>query len=151
MTETNPNKIARIAGLLYTMMIPLGLFGIMYVPSFLIVPGDAATTANNILASVSLFRLSIVTALIVQIGHVFVVLLLYKLLRPVNENLAVLMVLFLLISVPVTMLNELNHFVVLLSLNGAESLSAFTTEQLQAIVPLFLDLHQYGIFIAGIF
>jgi len=123
----------------------------MYVPSILIVPGDAATTANNIMASESLFRLSIVSALILQIVNLLLVLVLYKLLKPVNKNHAVLMVIFFLVSVPITMLNELNQFAALLLLSGADYLTVFTTDQLQALVPLFLDLHEYGITIAGIF
>ena len=51
----NPNKTARLAGFLYLTMVPLGFFG-MYGHSNLIVPGDAATTVNNIMASGSLFR-----------------------------------------------------------------------------------------------
>jgi len=144
-------KTARIAGFLYLIMFPLGIFGIMYVPSILIVPGDAATTANNIMASESLFRLSIVSALILQIVNLLLVLVLYKLLKPVNKNHAVLMVIFFLVSVPITMLNELNQFAALLLLSGADYLTVFTTDQLQALVPLFLDLHEYGITIAGIF
>jgi hypothetical protein len=149
--KMNPNKTARIAGFLYLILFPLGLFGIMYVPSILIVPGDAATTANNIMASESLFRLSIVSALIIQIVNILLVLVLYKLLKPVNKNHAVLMVIFFLVSVPITMLNELNQFAALLLLSGADYLTVFTTDQLQALVPLFLDLHEYGITIAGIF
>jgi hypothetical protein len=80
----------------------------MYVPSAFIVPGDAATTANNIMASESLFRLGIVSALILQILGILVVLVLYKLLKPVNKNHALLMVIFILAAVPIAMLNELN-------------------------------------------
>ena len=47
----NPNKTARVAGCLYLMLFPLGIFGIIYVPSSLIVLGDAATTASNIMAN----------------------------------------------------------------------------------------------------
>jgi hypothetical protein len=148
--KMNPNKTARIAGFLYLILLPLGIFGIMYVPS-LIVPGDAAATANNIMASESLFRLSIVSALILQTVNILVVLLLYKLLKVVNKNHAVLMVIFFLVSVPITMLNELNQFAALLLSSGADYLTAFTADQLQALVPLFLDLHEHGIFIAGIF
>ena len=144
-------KTARVAGILYLMMIPLGIFGIMYVPSTLIVPGDAATTANNIMASESLFRLSIVSALILQIVQIFLVLALYKLLKPVNKKHAVLMVIFALAAVPIAMLNELNHFAALLLLSGADYLAVFTADQLQALVPLFLDLHGHGIFIAQVF
>jgi len=89
------NKTARIAGFLYLLLAPLGFFGGMYIPS-LIVSGDAAATVNNILAHVWLFRLSIMSALTVPIVNIFLVLLLYKLLKPVNKNHAVLMVVFIL-------------------------------------------------------
>ena len=145
------NKTARIAGILYLIMIPFAVFGIMYVPSALVMPGDGAATTNNILASAAQFRLSIVSALIVQIGHIFLVLFLYKLLKTVNKNHAILMVIFLLVSVPITMFNELNKFAVLLLSSGAYSLTGFTTSQQQALVFLFLDLHGYGILIASLF
>ena len=119
-------------------------------PSVLIVPGDAATTANNVLASESLFRLGVVSALITQTVQILLVLALYKLLKPVNRNLALLMVIFILLGVPIAMLNELNHFVVLL-LSGADYLTVFTADQLQALVPLLLDLHEHGTMIAHIF
>ncbi|MBI9097214.1 MAG: DUF4386 domain-containing protein [Spirochaetaceae bacterium] len=146
-----PDRIARTAGLLYTLMIPLGIFGIMYVPATLVVAGDAAATAVNIVLNTGLFRLSIVAALLVQISHIFIVLLLYKLLISVNRNHAVLMVIFLLISVPLTMINELNNFAVLLLAGGADSLNAFTSGQVQALTSILLDLHEFGILIAGIF
>ena len=144
------NRTARFAGFLYLIMIPLGLFGIMWVSS-LIVPGDAAITANNIMASESLFRLSIMSALILQTGHILLVLVLYKLLKAVNKNHALLMVIFMLVAVPIAMLNELNRLAVLLLLSGADYLTVFTADQLQALVPLFLGLHEHGINIAGIF
>ena len=64
---------------------------------------------------------------------------------------AMLMVIFLLLGVPIAMLNELNQFAVLLLLHGADALAGFTTIQLRALMPIFLDLHQLGISIAGIF
>jgi Domain of unknown function (DUF4386) len=141
---------ARVAGLLYLLVALFGAFGLVYVPSVLIVPGDGATTANNILASESLFRLGIVSALITQTVQILLVLTLYKLLKPVNRNHALLMVIFILLGVPIAMLNELNHIVVLL-LSDANYLTVFTSDQLQALVPLFLDLHEHGIMIAHIF
>ncbi len=149
--KMNPNKTARIAGFLYLILLPLGIFGIMYVPSILLVPGDAAATANNIMASESLFRFGIVSALIVQVIHIFLVLFLYKLLKPVNKNQALLMVIFVLVSVPIAMLNLLNQFAALLLLSGADYLAVFTADHLQALVSLFLDLRLYGLVIAWIF
>ncbi len=152
-TEMDPNKIARITGLLYgPLMLLLAPLGIAYVPTVLVVAGDAVATTKNIMANIGLFRLSIVTALIVQVTHIFIVLLLYKLLKPVNKNFALLMVIFMLVGIPITMLNELNHFAVLLLSSGADYLKVFTADQLQALVLMFHDLHEYVInSIASIF
>ncbi len=144
------NKIARAAGFLYLLLAPLGFFGGMYIPS-LTVPGDTLTTANNIIASSSLFRLSIMCALATPIVTILAALLLYKLLKSVNNNHAVLMVVFALAAAPIAMLNELNHFAVLLLLNGADSLKVFSADQLYSHVMFFLNLHHYGLFITQIF
>lgn len=146
----NPNKTARIAGLLYVIPWFLSLFAFFLLDS-LIVPGDAATTANNIMASESQFRLSVVSDLIVQPVFVVLVLALYKLLKPVNQNQAALMVILFLVSVPIAMLNMLNQFATLRLLSGANYLTAFTANQVQALVPFFRDLHEVGIMIAYIF
>ncbi len=148
--NTSINKRARVAGLLYLTLVPLGFFG-MYASSSLVVPGDATATARNILASESLFRLGIASALLVQIINIFVALALYRLLRPVNKDMALLMVIFILLGAPIAMLNELNPLAVLALLHGANSLTGFTAGQLQALVPLMLSMHQLGISVAGIF
>jgi hypothetical protein len=144
------NKTARIAGFLYLLLLPLGIFGLL-IPTTLIVPGDAATTANNLMASEALFRLSIVSALLTQVVNIFVVMALYRLLKPVDKNHAAFMVVFSLLGVPIAMLSELNKFAALLLSSGADYLTAFTADQVQALVPFFLDLHEHGISIAGIF
>jgi hypothetical protein len=150
MSITEINKTARIAGVLYLAMIPFALFGVMW-PSTLYVSGNAATTASNIMASKSLFTLSILSALLIQLGHIWLVLVLYKLLKAVNKNHALLMVILFLISVPIAMLSELNRFAALLLLSDAEYLTVFTTGQLQTLMMFFLDLREQGVFIATIF
>ena len=126
--KINPNKTARVAGCLYLMLFPLGIFGIIYVPSSLIVLGDAATTASNIMANELLYRLSIVTALTLQIVNIFLALALYKLLNPVDKNNAVLMVILVLVAAPIAMLNELYHVAVLLVLSGSYFLTTFSLD-----------------------
>lgn len=143
-------KTARIAGFLYLLLVPLGFFGTMYIPS-ITVPGNAVATVNNIMAHTLLFRLSILSALITPIVTVLVALFLYKLLKPVNKNQAVLMVVFALAAAPIAMLNELNHFAVLLLLNGTEYLKVFSVDQLYSQVMFFLDLSHYGASITAIF
>ena len=136
--ETSPLVVARVAGFLYFLVIPLGIFGSLYVPSRLIVSGDAAATANHIMASESLFRLGIVSDLLASMVMLLVVLVLYQLLKPVSKTMALVMVIFLLPGVPLAMLNAVNQFAVLQLLSGADYLTVFNTEQLQALVYLFL-------------
>lgn len=145
--EINPNRIARVAGILYLIIFCLGIFAELFVRQSLIVPGDAATTVNNIMVSESLFRISLVSDLI---RHTFLILLplvLYQLLKPVGKNIALLMVIFALAGVPIALLNMLNHFAALLLLSGADYLTAFEADQLHAQVMFFLDLYEYGAFI----
>jgi len=145
------NKTARIAGTLYLLLLPLGILGLILVQSTLIVTGDAATTASNILASESLFRISIVAALMIQIVNIFVALALYQVLKPVNKNIAALMVIFIFLGAPIAMLSEASRFAVLPILHNTDFLAVFTPDQLQALAYLFLDLHEYGIRVASIF
>lgn len=151
MKVRSANRAARTAGLLYLSLVPLAVFGFPYGPSGIFVPGDAAATANNVIAYGSQLRLSIVVNLLGAVVNTLVVLALYRLLKPAGRNMASLMVVFLLLSVPIGMLNELNHVAVLVLLGGAGYLAPFTPSQLQALVPLFHDLHRYGLGIAGVF
>jgi Domain of unknown function (DUF4386) len=143
-------RTARIAGLLYLILSALSAFGLVYVPSVLIEPGDAATTVSNIVENEWLFRLGIVSNLLAFTVNIFVVVFLYKLLKPVNEGMASLMVILILIGLAIAMLNELNQVAVLL-LSSADYLTAFTADQLQALVPLFLDLYEHGFLISHMF
>ena len=151
MTTKEINKTARIAGFLYLILMVCGIFSYMFVNSRLIVPGDTATTINNIMASESLYVSGIVSWLISQTVFILLVYVLYKLLKPVNKNHAFLMVMFVLVAVPISFINELNKFAALLLLRGADYLTAFTADQLQALAPLFLDLHEHGLSIASVF
>ena len=149
--ETSPLFTARLAGFLYLMVVPLGIFGSLYVPSKLIVPGDTAATAKNLMASESLFRLGIVSDLLAPLVLIFVVLFLYRLLKPVNKTMASLMVIFLLLGVPIALMSKVFQFTALQLLGGADYLDTFSIEQLQALAFLFLRLHDRGGTIAAVF
>ena len=140
-------KTARFAGLLYLALAALSAWSLVYVPSMIIVPGDAAATANNIVASESLFRLAVVSNLAVFTVNVFVAVLLYKLLEPVSKSIASLMVILIMVGLAIGMLNEVNQFAALLAL-GADNLTA---TQSQALASLFLDIYEHGFNIAHIF
>jgi hypothetical protein len=149
--EISQCKTAQFAGLLYLVMAVCSGFGLMYVNKQLYVPGDAVATISNIQAHEWLFRLGIFSNLAGQIIFLFLVYVLYKLFRSVDEDQARLMVILVVVSVPITCLNILNQLAAILFISGAGYLSAFSSAQLQVLAMLFLDMYQYGILIAGIF
>jgi hypothetical protein len=132
------------------MSIP-GFFAMVYVPSKLIVHGNAAATANNIAVSETLFRLGIVAQLIGQAGFIFVALALYDLLKGVNRRYASLMVTLVVVAIPIAFLNELNSIAALVLVRGADFLSIFEKPQRDALAMLFLNLHFHGLVIDEIF
>ncbi|MBU1341806.1 MAG: DUF4386 domain-containing protein [Proteobacteria bacterium] len=144
-------KTARAAGFLYLLMIIFSVFSLVFIPSAFIVSGDVAKTVNNITNAESLFRLGIVGGLINQVIFVLLVLFLYRLFKPVNEKQALLMLIFVLIGVPIAMLNELNYSAVLLLSSSTDNITVLTADQSQSLINLFLDLHEHGIIIAEIF
>ena len=144
-------KTARIAGLLYLVNGVTGFFSIIYVPSRLIVSGNAAATANNILASERLFRFGVVSELICAAEFVFLLWVLYRLLGAVNKTHASLMVILGLLQIPIMFVNVLNEIAALALLRGADSLSVFDQPQRQALAMQFLNLHEEGFGVAGIF
>jgi hypothetical protein len=135
-------KTARTAGFLYFLLIPLGVFGMLYVPETLTVEGDTAATVRNIADNTMLFRAGIVSALVTQVVQIAVVLALYRVLEAAGREAAWLMVVFILCGVPIAMLNELNQVAILHVVgDGGDT----------ALIGLFLALRQTGIFIAQIF
>lgn len=144
-------KIARIAGVLYLIVVLSGIFHLMYVPSKLIESDNPSVTISNIIASETLFRLGILGGLICYTSFLLLPLVLYKLLGPVNKTLAVLMVTLAVVSVPISFVNMLNKFAVLTLLSKAKYLSVFEADKLQAQVLLFLDYYRNGNQIASIF
>ena len=149
--ERTPNFYARVAGLLYLLLITFNAFDVVYVLYRIIVPGDAATTASNIMASGSLFRMGLVSHIFGILCLLLVTLPLYSLFKPVNKDLAALMALFVLISVPILVINMFNHIIALPLLSGADYLKVFTADQLYAQVMLSLDLYDIGYHVAQIF
>jgi hypothetical protein len=141
----------RFAGLLYVLMGVPGFFAIVYVPSKLMVDGNAAATASNIAASEGLFRLGIAAQLISQAGFIFVALALYHLFKGVNRRLASLMVTLVVVQIPIAFLNELNYIAALILVRGADFLSLFEKPQREVLAMLFLNLHSQGIVVAEIF
>ncbi|WP_299245354.1 DUF4386 domain-containing protein [uncultured Aquimarina sp.] len=148
---TSNRKTARLAGVVYLILIISGMFSLLYVPLELIVHDDPATTTQNITDGILLFRWSIIAGLICYSTFLVLPLILYKLLAHVDKTQAVLMVAFALISIPVSLYNISHKFDILTLISGAEYLKVFSPEQLQTQVMLLLDSYDNGIMIAQVF
>jgi hypothetical protein len=144
-------RTARIAGLLYLIVVLAGIFSLAYVPSQIDTTGDAAATVRNIVAHESLFRLGIVAGLICYTAFLLLPLALYRLLSPYGTQPAVLMVAFAAVSVPIAFAATLDKFEVLALLSGADYLQAFGAAELQARVMLSLDAYKDGLRVVQIF
>src|SRR5438552_9449623 len=144
-------KAARVAGAVYLSMVVTGPFSLIYVPSKLIVRGNAASTADNILAHETMFRLAILADLVGSVIFICLGIALYILLSGVSKTWAGLMVAFVLVSAAVGFLNTLNNIAALILFRGGEFLSVFDKAQLNALGYLFIRLHSQGISIDEIF
>jgi hypothetical protein len=149
-TRTSVSRTARVAGLLYLLVFPFAFFSLS-VRDRLIVDGDAAATASSIMASEGLFRSGIVAWLVSQTIFIFLLMALFRLLKPVNSQVALHMIVLLLVGIPIALLNELHQFAALLLLSGADYLRAVPADQLHAQAMFHLTLHKDGIYIAQIF
>ena len=142
--ESSPVVLARMTGVLYLVIIALGLFSELVVRGGVVVPGDAAATAENIAASEGLFRVGFTADLVVFLCDVAVAAFLYVLLRPAGRTLSMTAMAFRLTGTAVYGANLLNHFTALRILSGADYLQAFEPAQLRALSLFFLDTHGHG-------
>jgi hypothetical protein len=148
--QGSPQLYARSIGVLYLMVIVAGLFAYGYVPGRL-EGADAAVTANNILAHALLWRTGVVVALMMVVCAVPQLLCEYLLLRPVQRNVALLGVLFNLLSLTIESLSNLGHVAALAIAGGQDSLNRLAPEQLQAWASLAADLHDSGLNVSFLF
>src|SRR6266699_6352676 len=134
--EASPRFQARMAGVIAWITTTAGFAEI--VRGRLVVYGDAAATAHEML-----FRLAL-AGNVIAILYIAYTLLLYNLFRPVNRSLSLLAAFFSLVGWALGALNCLFLLAPLVVLGGAQSLSAFNVEQLQALALMFLKLHAQG-------
>jgi len=151
--DTSQRQAAIVAGCGLLIMTSFAVFAIYFVFGNLKVPGDAAATANNIMASEMLFRTGICSLIIVLICDVVVAWALYVFLKQVNKSLSLLTAWFRLVYAAILGIALLNLVIVLILLSGANYLVVFETDQLHAQVLLFLnafnDVWAVGLIVFG--
>ncbi len=136
---------------MYLLMIPFGIFGILFVQNSIYVEGDIVSTIGNVVANKALFHLSILSSVVVQLLQIALVLLLFKLFKPVSKMAAVLMLAFIVPSISIALLNEASFLAVGSLLDTPSYLVLFGESTLQGMVALLFDMHQAGVMIAQVF
>jgi hypothetical protein len=151
MENLSRNIKARLAGILYLLLVISGFIYLVYIPLELIDMQNAAKTLENIQSSELLFRLGIATAICSSLIFMILPLALYNLLKEVNKTSAIFMVLFALISIPISFVNILNKFSVLTLINKPEYTQKLGQTELQTQVMLLLENYNNGVQLSQIF
>lgn len=139
------DRTARIAGILYLIIIVAGIFAQFFVRSSLVTPGDAAATAAAVTGSESLFRLGIAADIVMIVADIAIALAFFVLLEPVNRALSLLAAFFRLVQATILGFNLLNLFFGLqLLTGGAGPLGAVAEGERQSLALMFFDAHATG-------
>jgi hypothetical protein len=149
--ETSPRLKARITGAFYLLTILTGIFAQGFVSGNLVVDGDAAATAANILAHKSLFQLGFAVYLIEMACQIGITALFYDLLKPAGRSVSLVAAFLGLAGCVIKTFSRVFFITPLFVLGGAHSLSVFSLEQLQALALLFLKVNDRGAAIALVF
>ena len=147
---TNESKTSRLAGALYLIVVVTGFFSLIYVPSQITVSGDPHATVDNIVAHGPLFRVGVSAFLIKQVAFLLLPLALFKLLRPVNQSAALLMVALAVVSVPIALVSLINRLDALDIISGSYS-QTLAPGQLQSQAMLSLNAYDNGLLVTTLF
>src|SRR5260370_17131250 len=134
--QASPRPRARITGVVYLLYFLTAVLGEFFHRG-LVVSGDAAATANHILAHQPLFRLGLATGLIATACYIAVTALFYDLFKPVNRSLSLLTAFFSLVGCAILAFGSLFQLAPLVVLGGSQSLSVFKLDQFRALALMF--------------
>jgi Domain of unknown function (DUF4386) len=149
--EASPRLQARIAGILYLINILGGFFAIGVVPAMIVVHGNPAVTAHNILGHELLYRLGLVVHLIFLPTNIPLAIIFYNLFKVVNRSISRQVVFLLLVGTAIEGVGILIQFAPLFLLQGGHYSSIFNMEQLHALAYLPLELVAMGYNVSSVF
>jgi hypothetical protein len=145
MIDGSQRRAARVIGALYVSLMAVGVFAQLYVPGQILVPGDAAATAGNVVEHETLFRLSIVGDMICFAGDAALAVAYFVLLRPVSRGLAALGAFWRLAQATMLFGFTLTSLVALRLLGGADEVNGLSEAQRESLSWLALDAHAVGL------
>jgi hypothetical protein len=137
--DESQRKAAKVAGFTCLFTMAIVVFANFGIHARLIVAGNAAETARNIMVHERLFRIGIACGLIYCAGLVVLLTALYVILKPVAPGVALLAAFLRLVYALTWVLMTLNLFEALRLLSGADYLEVFEADRLQALARLYLS------------
>lgn len=148
----NPTMYARIAGVMYMIIVAAAIPAHFIAPERFRIAGDVATTAANIAAGQVAFSLGTVGGeLIIVLTEIALIVVMYKLLAPVNQTLSVIAAAFRGAMATIHGLNLLNYYVVFQLLNDENIANVFSSDQINGLVNVFLNAHDIGFTLGIVF
>jgi hypothetical protein len=138
------SKLATITGILYFLVILAGITCEIINQNFIVIPGEINATISNIISNGTIYRFSFVISLVRFIIFILLVLALYKIFRPVNQNLALVMVALALVAIVIGIVILLFQYAAPLLISSSNYSTYFSTEQWQAQICFFLNLQKFG-------
>jgi len=148
---TSNKHMARTAGFVYLLLIITGMYSLMYVPMQLLVRDNPAETLTSITNSLTLYKSGIVIGLLSTLTYLCLALVLYRLLKQVDKQYAIVMVIIVIIAVAFTFAMSLNQITVVSLIEDAQILGSMDTGTLQSQVDFYLNQYSQGVMVAQIF
>ena len=149
--DANNGKTARVAGLLYLIVVLMGMFSLAYVPSQLVLSGDAAGVVASFQRNETLYRFGIMASVLCYTTFLLLPLALYRLLAEYGKIAGALMVGFAVVSVPLSFFNVLHQFEILSLLHAADYMQPFSAAQVNALIMSVLEKYRAGLLFSKIF
>ena len=146
--EINPQVYARVGGVLYLIMIALGIIEEIFIRGRIMAGGNAAATFANLQKMELLWRAGIAIEMLLVIISIALSVVLYVLTRPVHKELALMALLFGSIATAVESAYSIQLVEALFPIGSSAYLTAFTPGQLQAMTALAMKAHVFGFGIA---
>ena len=148
--EASPQPYARTGGVLYLVIIALGIFGQMFVRDKIYVAGNPSATAANLISMESLWRMGIAAECVSLACVVALAMIYYYLLRPVSKELNLLATFFRMVSIAVEAAITVYLVSALLPVVNAKT-KALNADQLGDLASLAIRTHSAGYALALFF
>lgn len=148
--STSLIRVARLAGILYLVQMATAMIAEIAIFAPLRVRGDVAKSMTNISENETLFRAGIATMLFTSLIVVVLIWALYRILRTVDRDLALLGVFWRMVETAIVCIAPLNQIIALRLIGNAEYLKVIERNELNALAQVFLNAYGSSLYLGFI-